>query len=509
MFTWFDKLIAGTWIVLMLVFGSMLALGDFGGVRMLQQQAGILVTKATKSSIWVTQQIRMGLIDSLQVRAGWEQWLFDMLTKAAIKLLKKLIQSFFSAIRKILYKLKDSINQAVSAISNSKIARDIMKVLNFRINVCEEIDKWVNQQMSSISFLKTGSIESTAQYAWNSAGDWFNKTLGWTQPQPAYAQDQNCEFRLFPQNGTTAQGAIKCTTAVGCQAANTARAAAFAAGDECAKGNGVKCDEGFGKLQNSLNTLRAASAKIFDADSCSLLGLVASIRIKKDGTCQYSLGAIEISQNVDSALNTNKIKEDATKAGVVAGEFAGQNQIVKLEEKSAKSPSAYVASAFANQGMDLGKSTLTTTLPDTGSALNNVVGSNFVQGEYVPTIVDKPAGDLGLRIATDSINATNSAGGGDNADGIDQIIDSVIEELTSLALEFLDIIFNAVNTITCGVLNFQDFCNATTQLSSQVTKGAIQYFDNLKASIKGNKIGASELQNIKLGTYLDRDRKSA
>ncbi|MBC7406016.1 MAG: hypothetical protein H7230_00895 [Candidatus Parcubacteria bacterium] len=506
MFTWFDKLIAGTWIVLMLAFGSMLALGDFGGVRMLQQQAGILVTKATKSSIWVTQQIRMGLIDSLQVRAGWEQWLFDMLTKAAIKLLKKLIQSFFSAIRKILYKLKDSINQAVSAISNSKIARDIMKVLNFRINVCEEIDKWVNQQMSSISFLKTGSIESTAQYAWNSAGDWFNKTLGWTQPQPAYAQDQNCEFRLFPTNGTTAQGAIKCITAVGCQAANTARAAAFAAGDECAKGNGAKCDEGFGKLQNSLNTLRAASAKIFDADSCSLLGLVASIRIKKDGTCQYSLGAIEIGQNVDSAFSTDKLKKIGFDAGEKAEGFATQDQIVKLEPESGKSLPAFIPAALANRGINLDQVTLTTTLPDTGSALSN---TNFVKDVYVTTIVDKPKGDLGFTSAVAAINATNSAGGGDNADGIDQIIDKVIEELTSLALEFLDIIFNAVNTITCGVLNFQDFCNATTQLSSQVTKGAIQYFDNLKASIKGNKIGASELQNIKLGTYLDRDRKSA
>lgn len=506
MFTWFDKLIAGTWIVLMLAFGSMLALGDFGGVRMLQQQAGILVTKATKSSIWVTQQIRMGLIDSLQVRAGWEQWLFDMLTKAAIKLLKKLIQSFFSAIRKILYKLKDTINQAVSAISNSKIARDIMKILNFRINVCEKIDEWVNQQMSSISFLKTGSIESTAQYAWNSAGEWFNKTLGWTQPQPAYAQDQNCEFRLFPTNGTTAQGAIKCITAVECQTANTYRAWAFAAGGECAQGNGAKCDEGFGKLQNSVNTLRAASAKIFDADSCSLLGLVASIRIKKDGTCQYSLGAIEISQNTADALGIAKLKNDATNSGKAADEFARQKEIVKLEELSVKSPSTVIPAAFANRTMKLDPVTLTTTLPDAGSALNN---TNFVRGEYATTISQVPSQDLGFMSAVGSINATNSAGGGDNADGIDQIIDTVIEELTSLALEFLDIIFNAVNTITCGVLNFQDFCNATTQLSSQVTKGAIQYFDNLKASIKGNKIGTSELQNIKLGTYLDRDRKSA
>ena len=117
-----------------------------------------------------------------------------------------------------------------------------------------------------------------------------------------------------------------------------------------------------------------------------------------------------------------------------------------------------------------------------------------------------------LSIATNAIGqATSPSGaGGDITGAIDSLIDTIIQELTNLALEFLDTIFNAVNTITCGILNFQDFCNSTTQLSSQVTKSAIQYFDKLGDSIrssKNTKVGSVEFQNTKVGTYLSRDKK--
>ena len=509
MFTWFDKLIAGTWILLLVVFGSMLILGDFNNARIVQQKAGMLVTKVTKSTQWITQQIKSGLFESIETFAFSEALLFQLLTQAAIALMKKLVQAFFGAIRKILSKFKEMISQAVSAISNSKIARDIAKILNFRINVCQEVDKWVNKTLDSIPFLKTGSIENTMQYSWNSVGQWIDNTFSWAQPQPVFAQqDPQCEFRLFPQTGTSAQGAIKCITAVGCQSANTLRASVLSSLDKCATNNEVACREGLGKATESANKLAEASRPIFDQDSCGLLALIPSVRYNKDNTCKSSDAALGILLPVDQAFAVEKLIETAKTSGAAA-ELPG-NQIVKASAADKQDPKdGYVPAFLANNSIDLSnpKTTIGTTTIGSDSALNN-----FVNGKYIITTQAAPNPDEGLRIASNAIGQASSPGGsgGDITGAIDALIDTIIQELTNIALEFLDTIFNAINTITCGVLNFQDFCNATTQLSSQITKGAIQYFDSLKGSIKGyvkSQIGSLEFQNLKFGAYTSYSKK--
>ena len=514
MFTWFDKLIAGVWILLLLAFGSIFILGDFSNTRIIQQKAGMLITQATKSTEWISQQIKLGLFESVETMAFSEVFLFQLLTQAAIALMKRLVQAFFGAIKKILGKFKEMISQAVSAISNSKIARDIAKILNFRINVCDEVDKWVNKTLDSIPFLKTGTIENTIQYSWNSIGQWVENTFSWAQPQPVFAQqDKQCEFRLFPQTGTSAQGSIKCITSVGCQSANTLRASVLSSLDKCATNNEVACREGLGSATESANKLSEASRPIFDQDSCGLLALIPSIRYNSDNTCKSSNATLGILLPVEQAFAVEKLIDSAKTAGAAA-ELPG-DAIVKVASSTQEDynggSDGYIPAFLANNSIDLSnpKVTIGSTTIGSDSALNN-----FVNGNYVIKTQKAPNPDKGVDIATQAIGQASSPGGagGDITGAIDALIDTIIQELTNIALQFLDTIFNAINTITCGVLNFQDFCNATTQLSSQVTKGAIQYFDNLKTSIKGSnktKVGSLEFQNLKVGGFLNRDKKLA
>jgi hypothetical protein len=126
---------------------------------------------------------------------------------------------------------------------------------------------------------------------------------------------------------------------------------------------------------------------------------------------------------------------------------------------------------------------------------DSAASQSLVASSYIPTLTQPsvtPA--TGLTAATTDLSIKSSASAGQGDDSFDELLPKILDELSNLAIQFIEVVFSSVNYISCGVLNFQDFCNATTQLSARLENDVTKYFDGLKAKIKGK---TAQVNNIK------------
>jgi hypothetical protein len=473
MTVWFDKFIATLWMFLILAFGSAIVLGNQSTNRILNKQAGILVETVKESTKWVKSQIRLGLFTTLEVSAQFD-FLLEKLSQAAIRFLKKLIESAFSAIKKVLNKIKDTLYQSTVALTNSKVARNILGILSGRINVCQKIDSWINGIFESIN-INFGMLspQSAFEYAYNSTGEWFNKTVVtmWSPPVEAAASD--CDFNLFPKKRelTSPTGGLNCKTETQCKAMGTVSDIATSAIDAYSTDDVLSGDKLRAAAETKLTELKDISTN--SANGRFVKNCTPELLLIPTVNRDCSVKSDTILSSLVTGATLQELQNNAKSAAEKVTPKADSNILVQAQEPKSVATGKFGSNPLGPDAKLKFSATGDPTL-------------NLVSSEYSPTLTPPSVTpESGLLASTTDLSIKSSASAGEGDDSFDSLLPKILDELSNLALEFIDILFSAVNYISCGVLNFQDFCNATTQLSTKLEQDVTAYFDGLKANIKG------------------------
>lgn len=515
MFSWFDKFLAAMWIFFMFFFTAGLAFGHTATVRFLDAQAGLLTVQVGEGTRWIQEQIVKGFVKPVEVRAFGLSDLGSFLVKAAVRLLKKLLDSVFGVFRRLLDKAADFIRQFASMVNSSQGAFDLLSIVGGRKSICGVAGEIIQDFFNQIDI----AYMSPWEYAWTQTQRWTQQQVdsayAFVTGQPAYAQQtfaDQCNFTIFDGNldavsldqpvlpglntGSSSSSGFGSTNDNIATTKRFTEAAVYKIADAASTGKSTQ------NLKNSVaNVVQQQAQEIgFTNQQCNELNRDFAWNLFLFNRCTGG-GGDGATANSQTQTSLDKIADTAKQGAAASNASFSQNakpgSTVAIKDSSKVRPEDKIVPLVSDANVRF--STDPRSLTESFNAATQL--ADFV-GDPKRAVIVEPVTDAqqNLNQAMNSVDrkANSGSGGEDDGDLLKQIQEQVLQFLEQYALQLLNELTDSASFIACGVLNFDGFCNSVTMASGNLERDINNFFQRRQSQINSASLKTDSVSKFAL-----------